>query len=77
MLHTLPLPADAGGELGQAAVYNAEGEYDADTDEWTVTDRLFDTEAALSLANQDIWVGQWGGEFYEGRGIPGTNHSPN
>jgi hypothetical protein len=75
--HTLPLPADAGGEFGQAAVYNKAIEYDTDTDEWTVTDRLFDTEAALYLANQDIWIGQWGGEFYEGRGLPGTNDSPN
>jgi hypothetical protein len=75
--HTLPLPADAGGEFGQAAVYNAEIEYDAEADEWVVTDRLFDTEGALYLANQDIWIGQWGGEFYKGRGIPGTNDSPN
>jgi hypothetical protein len=75
--HTLPLPADAGGEFGQAAVYNKAVEYDTDADEWTVTDRLFDTEAALYLANQDIWIGQWGGEFYEGRGVPGTNDSPN
>jgi len=75
--HTLPLPADAGEEFGQAAVYNKAIEYDTDTDEWTVTDRLFDTEAALYLANQDIWIGQWGGEFYEGRGLPGTNDSPN
>ena len=75
--HTLPLPADAGGEFGQAAVYNKAIEYDTNADEWTVTDRLFDTEAALYLANQDIWIGQWGGEFYEGRGLPGTNDSPN
>jgi len=74
--YTLPLPAQAGGEFGQAAVYNAEIEYDVDSDEWTVTDRLFDTEGALYLANQDIWIGQWGGEFYEGRGVPGTNDSP-
>jgi len=74
--HTLPLPAEAGGKFGQAAVYNAEIEYDTEADEWTVTDRLFDTEGALYLANQDIWIGQWGGEFYEGRGIPGTNDSP-
>jgi len=74
--HTLPLPPEAGGEFGQAAVYNAEIEYDTEADEWTVTNRLFDTEGALYLANQDIWIGQWGGEFYEGRGIPGTNSSP-
>jgi hypothetical protein len=74
--HTLPLPPAAGGEYGQAAVYNAAVEYDTAADEWTVTDRTFDTAGALYLANQDIWIGQWGGEFYEGRGVPGTNDAP-
>ena len=73
---TLPLPPAAGGEHGQAAVYNAEVEYDPGADEWRVTDGTFDTEAALYLANQDIWVGQWGGQFYQGRGVPGTNDQP-
>ncbi|MFB6282238.1 MAG: plasmid stabilization protein [Haloferacaceae archaeon] len=74
--HTLPLPPAAGGEHGQAAVYNAAVEYDTGADEWTVTDRTFDTAAALYLANQDIWIGQWGGEFYEGRGLPGRTDTP-
>jgi plastocyanin len=74
--HTLPLPPAAGGEYGQAAVYNAEVEYDPGADEWSVTDPTFDTEAALYLSNQDIWVSQWGGEFFQGRGVPGTNDTP-
>jgi hypothetical protein len=74
--HTLPLPPAAGGEHGQAAVYNAEIEYDTGSDEWTVTDDRFDTEQSLYLANQEIWISQWGGEFYQGRGIPGESEAP-
>jgi plastocyanin len=73
---TLPLPPAAGGEFGQAAVYNAEVEYDADADEWSVTDDRFDTEWSLYLANQDIWISHWGGDFYQGRGVPGRSDSP-
>jgi hypothetical protein len=73
---TLPLPPAAGGEFGQAAVYNAEVEYDSEADEWSVTDDLFDTEEALYLANQDIWISHWGGEFYQGRGVPSRSDSP-
>jgi hypothetical protein len=74
--HTLPLPPEAGGEYGQAAVYNAEVEYDTTADEWSVTDDSFDTEGALYLANQDIWIGQWAGDFYQGRGVPGESDTP-
>jgi hypothetical protein len=69
--HTLPLPPQAGGEFGQAAVYNAAVEYDTGADEWTVTDDSFDTASALYLSNQEVWISQWGGQFYEGRGVPG------
>ena len=72
----LPLPAAAGGEFGQAAVYNSEIEYDAGADEWSVTDPRFRTAEALYLANQDIWVGNWGGDFYQGRGVPGESDTP-
>jgi hypothetical protein len=27
-------------------------------------------------ANQDIWVGNWGGDFYQGRGVPGKSDTP-
>jgi hypothetical protein len=74
--YTLPLPPNAGGEFGQAAVYNAEVEYDTAADEWSVTDNSFDTEGALYLANQDIWISQWGGDFYQGRGVPGQSDTP-
>ena len=74
--NTLPLPPMAGGEYGQAAVYNAEIEYDLGSDEWTVTDDTFDTEASLYLANQEIWISQWGGDFYQGRGVPGETDEP-
>lgn len=74
--HTLPLPAEAGGEYGEAAVYNTEVEYDAESDRWSVTDDGFDTEQALYLANQDIWISQWGGRFFQGRGVPGQNDTP-
>ena len=74
--YTLPLPQDAGGEFGQAAVYNTEVEYDTGADEWTVTDDTFTTAQALYLANQEIWISQWGNDFYEGRGVPGQNDDP-
>lgn len=73
---SLPLPPNAGGQYGQAAVYNTEVEYDTATDEWTVTDSMFDTEGALYLSNQDIWISQWGGDFYQGRGVPGKSDTP-
>ncbi|MEF8785368.1 MAG: halocyanin domain-containing protein [Haloarculaceae archaeon] len=71
-----PLPPEAGGEFGQAAVYNAEIEYDTDAGEWSVTDDSFQTAGALYLANQDIWVGNWAGDFYQGRGVPGQSDEP-
>ncbi|WP_276275778.1 hypothetical protein [Haloarcula regularis] len=71
-----PLPPKAGGEFGQAAVYNGEVAYDTAAGEWSVTDDRFYTADALYLANQDIWVGNWGGEFYQGRGVPGTSDDP-
>jgi len=74
--NTLPLPQEAGGDSGQAAVYNSEIEYDSETDEWSVTDDTFTTGEALYLANQEIWISQWGGDFYEGRGVPGQNDEP-
>jgi plastocyanin len=74
--YTLPLPPMAGGENGQAAVYNAEVEYDSGGDEWAVTDDTFDTEASLYLANQEIWISQWSGDFYQGRGRPGHSDTP-
>ena len=74
--NTLPLPPMAGGEHGQAAVYNAEVEYDTASGEWSVTDDRFDTEQALYLANQEIWISQWGGDFYQGRGVPGRSDTP-
>ena len=74
--YTLPLPPEAGGDYGQAAVYNAAVEYDPAADEWSVTDDRFDTEWALYLANQDLWIGQWAGDFYQGRGRPGHADSP-
>ena len=75
---TLPLPPKAGGEFGQAAVYNGEVAYDVDADSWSVTDDRFYTEEALYLANQEIWLSNWGGDFYGGSGVPGqTDESPN
>jgi len=74
--HVLPLPPEAGGEFGQAAVYNGAVEYDTGADEWTVADDRFYTADALYLANQDIWVGNWGGDFYQGRGVPGKSDTP-
>ncbi|MFB6151147.1 MAG: hypothetical protein ABEJ40_05010 [Haloarculaceae archaeon] len=74
--YPLPLPPEAGGEFGQAAVYNSEVEYDSEADEWSVTDSRFRTADALYLANQDVWVGNWGGDFYQGRGVPGRSDAP-
>ena len=73
---TLPLPPETGGEFGQAAVYNVTVEYDAGADEWSIADDTFDTEQALYLANQDIWISHWGGEFYQGSGVSGQSDSP-
>ncbi|MHB9287464.1 plasmid stabilization protein [Halobacteriales archaeon Cl-PHB] len=69
-----PLSPNAGGDHGQAAVYNAAVEY-ADG-EWTVVDDRFKTAEALYLANQDVWIGRWAGQPYEGRGVPGRTDSP-
>ncbi|MDY6779703.1 MAG: plasmid stabilization protein, partial [Halobacteria archaeon] len=74
--HSLPLPPKAGGKYGQSAVYNAEVEYDAENDEWSVTDDTFRTGDSLYLANQDIWIGRWGGQEFKGRGIPGKTDQP-
>ncbi|PSP55916.1 plasmid stabilization protein [Halobacteriales archaeon QS_1_67_19] len=74
--YPLPLPPKAGGEFGQAAVYNTEIQYDTESDTWRVTDDTFDCEQALYLANQDIWVSHWGGEFFQGRGVPGKSDEP-
>jgi plastocyanin len=73
---TLSLPPAAGGEFGQAAVYNQAVEYDTAADEWSVVDDSFVTADALYLANQDIWISQWGGSFFGGSGVPGRNDSP-
>jgi plastocyanin len=74
--HTLPLPPKAGGEFGQAAVSNAAVEYDTGSDEWSVVDSTFDTEAALYLANQEVWLSRWGESFFQGRGVPGRSDTP-
>jgi len=74
--HTLPLPPAAGGEYGQAAVYNDAVEYDAESDEWSVVEDRFTTAWALYTANQDIWIGAWAGDFYRGRGVPGQTDKP-
>ncbi|MFB6205377.1 MAG: plastocyanin/azurin family copper-binding protein [Haloglomus sp.] len=74
--HTLPLPPNAGGEFGQAAVYNGAVAYDADRDQWSVTDDRFYTAEALYLANQEIWLSNWGGDFYTGSGVPGQTDEP-
>jgi hypothetical protein len=73
---TLPVPPAAGGEFGQAAGYNRAVEYDTGADEWAVVDSSFVTSDALYLANQDIWISQWGGSFFGGRGVPGRNDVP-
>lgn len=50
--------------------------YDTEADEWATTDDSFDTAGALYTANQDIWIGNWGGEVYHGRGVPGKTDGP-
>jgi plastocyanin len=74
--HTLPLPPAAGGEFGQAAVYNQAVEYDVAGDEWSVADDRFVTADALYAANQEIWISHWNGDFYSGRGVPGQSETP-
>ena len=69
-----PLPPAAGGEFGQAAVYNAEVTYDGDA--WAVTEDTFRTADALYLANQELWLSNWAGDFYQGRGVPGESDEP-
>jgi hypothetical protein len=41
-----------------------------------VSDDRFRTAEALYLANQDIWISQWGGEFYQNSGVPGEVDAP-
>ncbi|MFB6219604.1 MAG: plastocyanin/azurin family copper-binding protein [Halobacteriaceae archaeon] len=74
--YPLPLPPKAGGQYGQAPMYTAAVEYDTGADEWSVADDSFDTEGGMYLSNQDVWVGQWGEQFYEGRGVPGQTDTP-
>lgn len=74
--YPLPLPPNAGGEFGQAAVYNTAVEYDVADDVWTVVDEKFETAPGFYLANQQIWLSQWGNEFYPGRGVPGKTDTP-
>ena len=57
-------------------MYNRAVEYDTSGREWSVVDDSFVTADALYLANQDIWISQWGGEFFRGRGVPGKNDEP-
>jgi len=72
--YSLPLPKNVGGEFGQAAVCNTA--VTSDTDQWSVSNGRFTTSQALYLANQDIWISQWGGDFFEGWVVPGTNDAP-
>lgn len=74
--YTLPLPPKAGGQYGQSAVYNDVVEYDTGGDEWAVVDDMFTTSWALYTANQDIWIGSWAGDFFQGRGVPGESDTP-
>ncbi|MFC6954245.1 plastocyanin/azurin family copper-binding protein [Halorubellus litoreus] len=74
--HALPLPPKAGGEFGQAAVYNQAVAYDTGADEWSVADDRFVTADALYAANQEIWISHWNGDFYAGRGVPGRTEEP-
>ncbi|WP_435064583.1 cupredoxin domain-containing protein [Halobaculum sp. EA56] len=74
--YTLPLPPKAGGEFGQAAVYNDAVEYDTGAGEWSTVDDTFTTAWGLYTANQDIWISQWGGDFFQGRGVPGESDTP-
>lgn len=74
--HVLPLPSKAGGEFGQAQVYNTEVTYDPSSDEWEATDNTFTAAEAIYLANQNVWIGNWSGGFYVGRGIPGRTDEP-
>lgn len=66
----------AGGEYGQAAVYNTAVEYDVGPDEGTVAHHRFTTGDALYLANQDVRISQLGGDVSQGRGVPGENNEP-
>jgi glucose/arabinose dehydrogenase len=71
--YTLPVPQDAGGEFGQAAVYNGAVQYDTTTDEWRVTDDTFRTAGAMYCSNQELWISVWGGSEFPGRGVPGRS----
>lgn len=41
-----------------------------------MTDDTFTTSPAIYLANQDVWISNWSGGFYNGRGIPGRTDEP-
>jgi hypothetical protein len=73
---SLPLPPASSGEYGQAAVYNAAVEYHSGNDEWSVVDDGFDTDGSLYLSNQQVWISNWAGKFYQGRGVPGESDTP-
>ncbi|WP_323191731.1 hypothetical protein [Halostella sp. PRR32] len=64
----LPLPANAGGQFGQAPVYNTALAYDLPTDRWEVANARF-SATAMYLATQSGWIGSFEGDTGD-RGIP-------
>ena len=53
---TIPTPMAAGGPNGTAAVQASRLEFDQDAGRWRVTDRRFDTAAAMHASNEMMWT---------------------
>lgn len=67
----ISLPADAGGEFGQAPVFATEVTYDKTTGTWEVTNALFISAQAMYASNQMMWMSTWAGKpAVAGHGIP-------
>lgn len=55
---TVPASEDAGGPFGTAPVFVGRVQYDPSSDDWFVTNSLFETEGSMYLSAQLMWLGQ-------------------
>lgn len=69
----VPSSEDAGGPFGTAPVFVGRVQYDPGANDWFVTNSLFETDGAMYLASQLMWIGQRDRQPYVGPpayGIP-------
>lgn len=62
----VPGSASAGGPLGMAPVFASKVQFSPDTKEWHVSNSNFETDGAMYLATQLMWIGQRDQQSYMG-----------